>query len=447
LKSLINLALVCLLLGYSTLSFGVDATPEPLQIPKYEESDINIKVDGVLDESIWETTPWYDNLAVVEPDTLKDASLQTKIRYFYTDEGLYIGVWNEQDKDTLISRLSSRDQFISRDDLSITLDSSGQGLYAYWFGIGLGGSLLDGTVLPERQFSREWDGPWRGASAEVEGGWSAEMFIPWSMMTMPDVTGEVREMGFYISREVAYVNERWGWPALPRTKSVFMSQLQKMELRGINPRQQFTFYPYASTTYDNTTSQDTYKAGFDLFWRPSSNLQLSSTINPDFGNVESDNVVVNLTSFETFFPEKRPFFLEGQEIFITSPRARSGRNSRGPPTTLINTRRIGSSPKSTGIPDLELTGIEKNQPTELIGAMKVTGQNGKFRYGVLAAVEDETKLTGTIEDVEIDVVQDGRDFGAIRFLYEETIGGGRRSIGWMSTLVAHPQGRRYDTRS
>ena len=439
LKSPAFVTLACLVLGYSTLSFAVDATTEPLQIPKFEEPALSIKIDGILDEQIWESIPWYDNLAVIEPDTLKDTPLQTKIRFFYTARGFYVGVWNEQDPETLLSRLSSRDQFISRDDLSITLDSSGQGLYAYWFGIGLGGSLLDGTVLPERQFSREWDGPWQGASAEVEGGWSAEMFLPWSMMTMPDVTGDTREMGFYISREVAYVNERWGWPALPRTKSVFMSQLQKMELIGINPRQQFTFYPYASTTYNNIKGEDTYKAGFDFFWRPSSNLQLTSTLNPDFGNIESDNVVVNLTSFETFFPEKRPFFLEGQDIFITSPRARSGRNSRGPPTTLINTRRIGSPAKSPDIPDFEQTSLEANQPTELLGAMKVTGQNGKLRYGVLAAIEDETKLTGTIDNIETDVIQDGRDFVATRFLYEETGSGGRKSIGWMSTIVAHPQ--------
>ncbi|MCZ6503661.1 MAG: DUF5916 domain-containing protein [Gammaproteobacteria bacterium] len=298
---------------------------------------------------------------------------------------------------------------------------------------------MDGTVLPERQFSRQWDGPWRGASAVAEGGWSAEMFIPWSMMTMPDVDGDTREIGFYISREVAYKNERWGWPALPRTKSVFMSRLQKMELRGIEPKQQFTFYPYASTTYDNVTEQDTYKAGFDFFWRPSSNLQLTSTINPDFGNVESDNVVVNLTSFETFFPEKRPFFLEGQDIFITSPRARQGRFNRGPPTTLVNTRRIGSPPRDPDITGLELPDLEKNQPSELQGAVKMTGQNGKFRYGVLAAIEDDTKLKGTINGSEVDTVQVGRDFGITRFLYENTSGGGRRSVGWISTIVAHPR--------
>ncbi|MCZ6502192.1 MAG: hypothetical protein O6945_06725, partial [Gammaproteobacteria bacterium] len=152
-----------LVAGYSLHSFAVDATTEPLRIPKLEETDIKMKIDGVLDEALWETIPYYDNLAIIEPDTLQDAPLETQIRYFYTSKGLYVGVWNEQEQDTLISRLSSRDQFILRDDISLTLDSSGQGLYGYWFGINLGGTVLDGTVLPERQFSRQWDGPWRGA--------------------------------------------------------------------------------------------------------------------------------------------------------------------------------------------------------------------------------------------------------------------------------------------
>jgi len=425
--------------AFPLLSFAVDATIDPLQFPKFDESQIEIRIDGVLNEPLWESVPFYDNLTVIEPDTLEAPPLETRIRYFYTTEGLYVGVWNEQDQDTLISRLSSRDQFITRDDISLTIDSSGQGLYGYWFGINLGGTMIDGTVLPERQFSNQWDGPWRGASAIAEGGWSAEMFIPWSMMTMPDITGDRREMGFYISRAVAYKNERWGWPALPRTNSVFMSQLQKFEVEGINPKQQFTFYPYTSATYDNITDEDSYKAGFDFFWRPSSNLQIMSTINPDFGNVESDSVVVNLTSFETFFVEKRPFFLEGQEIFVTSPRARQGRGSRGVPTTMLNTRRIGSPPRDPEIPGLELPDLEANRPTELLGALKLTGQNGKFRYGVLVAIEDETKLEGTIEGNDVDVLQAGRDFAAIRFLYENTTGGGRRSLGWMSTIVAHPQ--------
>ncbi len=291
-------------------------------------------------------------------------------------------------------------------------------------------------MLPERQYSNQWDGPWEGASAEHPAGWSAEFFLPWSMMSMPEQQGDTRTMGFYISREVSYKNERWGWPALPRTQGVFLSQLQQIRLRDITPKQQFTFYPFASATYDNAAAEDKYQMGFDFFWRPSTNLQFTATVNPDFGNVESDDVVVNLTSFETFFPEKRPFFLEGNEIFVTTPRAQPG---RGSPTTLVNTRRIGGPPKLPAIPDLKLPDLEENQPSALDGAAKVTGQLGNFRYGALAAVEEDTKLEGTVNDEPVDVIQDGRDFGIARLLYEDTSTGARRALGWITTMVAHPQ--------
>lgn len=255
---------------------------------------------------------------------------------------------------------------------------------------------------------------------------------------MPDTNSAERVVGYSLTRTVGHNNEHWAYPPLSRQENVFLSQLPVMELESITPKQQYSFYPFVSSSYDNTLEedQDSYKAGFDVFWRPTSNLQLTATVNPDFGNVESDNVDVNLSAFETFFPEKRAFFLEGQEIFITTPRA-SGRN--GTPTTLLNTRRIGSPPKDPLIDDFDLDDVEANQPSELVGAGKVTGQNGKLRYGILAAIEDDTKLDGDVNGQPLEVLQDGRQFSVARLLYEDTSTGDRRSIGWMSTNVAHPQ--------
>ena len=128
--------------------------------------------------------------------------------------------------------------------------------------------------------------------------------------------GDVRNMGIYMSRKVAYLDERWGWPALPSTQPKFLSVLQPLELKGIAPRQQYNIYPFAAVTQDGIDDETRYQVGADLFWRPSSNFQLNATLNPDFGNVESDDVDVNLSATETFFPEKRLFFVEGQEIFV-----------------------------------------------------------------------------------------------------------------------------------
>ena len=430
-------------------SGGVDATEEPLPIPRYGKVDI--KVDGRLDEKVWAEVQGYDNMTVIEPDTLIPPRFKTETKFLYTDDGLYVGVWAEQPPEKLIPRLSSRDEYINRDGISLTLDTSGKGLYGFFFSVNLGGTLVDGTVLPEWQFSRQWDGPWQGSAVTTETGYTTEMFLPWSMMAMPQVP-DVRNMGVYISRKVAYVDERWAWPALPFSKSKFMSALQPIQMEQVTPRQQFTSFPFTSATRNNIDGATDYRVGLDLFWRPSSNLQLTAAVNPDFGTVESDDVVINLTAFETFFPEKRLFFLEGSEIFITSPRsivssgsygsgARGARYSfRREPTSLINTRRIGGPAPSPDIPDgITVAGVELGKPTELSGAVKVTGQRGPVRYGALAAFEEDSSLRGYDSDgAPYRIKQDGRDFGVVRFLYEAA-GNGRRSIGWMSTLTAHPQ--------
>lgn len=401
---------------------------------------VKIKVDGKLDEPAWQGAPIIDALMIIDPDTLETPPWATDVRSFYTDKGLYVGIYNEQPEETIVERLSPRDNSVSRDGNFFTLDPTGSGLFGYWFGVNLGGSLQDGTVLPERQFSRQWDGPWNGAAARVEGGWSTEFFIPWSMMTMPEVKAIRQNLGFYVSRRVAYNDQRWGFPALPDTQPVFLSTLQKLEIEGITPSQQFNIFPYASTSYNNVAAggKDTYKAGADIFWRPTSNFQVSTTLNPDFGNVEADNVVVNLTAIEPFFPERRAFFLEGNEIFNTSPRSQNGGGS-GAPITLINTRRIGAQPIDTEISDLELTNIEKNQPTEIIGALKAVGQNGSVRYGTLGAFEEDTLLEGEVNGEAFSTEQAGRNFGAARVLYEDTSTGARRSVGWLGTVIQHPQ--------
>ncbi|MBT3425838.1 MAG: hypothetical protein HOJ61_09140 [Gammaproteobacteria bacterium] len=410
----------------------------PSQLEKRSEASIDIKIDGSLDEAVWDKIPWTDGLRITEPDTLEATSLQTQVKIFYTEAGLYIGSWNEQAVETLVERLSSRDSWLTRDRFTVTLDTSGEGLYGYWFGVNLGGSLSDGTVLPERQYSTEWDGPWRANTVKLEDGWSAEMFLPWSMMSMPDSTGDVRKLGIYLQRSVAHKNQSWSIPALPRTTGLFMSRLHNVVLRDINPKKQVTFYPFISSSFDSIKNQTKAKAGFDIFWRPTTNFQVTSSINPDFGNVESDDIVVNLTSYETFYPEKRPFFLEGQEIFVTSPRAsRYGGGQRKTPITLLNTRRIGSPARTPDEDGLELSKLEQNQPSELLGAVKVTGQSGALRYGILAAFENETDFNGVVDSEPVTVNQTGRDFSAARLLYEQSNDNGRRSVGLIATQVSH----------
>jgi hypothetical protein len=428
---------------------GVDATAEPIALTKIEVADI--KIDGKLDEAMWSGIPVYDNMTVVVPDTLTDPSYATLTRIFYTDEGLYVGISAEQPADKLIPRLSSRDGDLNRDGTTFYIDTSGEGLYGFFFGVNLGGTLIDGTLLPERQLSRLWDGAWYGSAATTEEGYSTEMFLPWSMMSMPDGQ-DIRRMAFSVSRKVAYLDEEWQWPALPSSKSRFMSGLQPIQLQEVVPRQQLAYYPFAALTYNNIRDESDTRAGMDIFWRPSTNLQLTATLNPDFGTVESDDVIVNLTDFETFFPEKRLFFLEGNDTFVTSPRSQirlSSSRTTGArqipstfflaPTTLVNTRRIGGGAPDPEIPPgVTLPDHELSKPTALLGAAKVTGQSGPLRYGAMFAGEEESELYGTdVSGNEVVIKQDGRDFGVLRLLYENAEQG-RRALGMISTVVAHP---------
>ena len=215
-------------------------TDETIALRRHEDS--GVKIDGQLSESIWADLPAYDEFVVIEPDTLKDTPHATRVRFFYDTTGLYVGVDMDQPGDTLIARLSGRDsRQLNRDSINLTLDTSGEGRYGYWFGINLGDSLMDGTFLPERQFSSDWDGAWRGASQVTERGWSSEFHIPWGTVAMPKVADE-RRIGMYMSRKVAYVDERWGWPALPSTIPKFISALQSLQVTGIDPKQQFSIW-------------------------------------------------------------------------------------------------------------------------------------------------------------------------------------------------------------
>ena len=391
----------------------------------------DIDIDGHLDEAVWRDQAVIGNYRVLEPDTLVAPAYATKLRMFYTDRGLYAAFDLEQPLETLVQRHAPRDSFdVNRDTIGLNLDSSGSGRYGYWVTLALGDGQMDGTVLPERQYSREWDGVWYGATQRTNNGWSAEFFIPWSQMAMPKEDG-IRRINLYTSRKVAHLDERWGWPALPRSQPRFMSLWQPIQVDGVDPHQQWSVFPYASSTF-NRVGDNRSRAGLDMFWRPSSNFQATATLNPDFGSVESDDVDVNLTSEETFFPEKRLFFQEGQEIFTTTGRADSGGPQR---LTVVNTRRIGGRPDAPDLPPgVGLPRRESLRPADLVGALKATGQIGRVRYGVLGATEDDTDLTADDGNV---YTQTGSNFGAIRVLYEDSANATYRGLGFVSTVVDH----------
>ncbi|MBT7369538.1 MAG: hypothetical protein HN816_02765, partial [Gammaproteobacteria bacterium] len=363
-----------------------------------------------------------------------------------------------QPPETVVMRMSKRDDYIDRDTYAVTLDSTGHGEFAYWFIIALGDTVMDGKVLPERRYTTDWDGPWLYKTARFDEGWSAETFYPWSMMSLPEKDG-ARDIGFAVARQVSHTNERYYWPGHSYSSPQFVTALNTMRVEGVEPRQQYSLIPYLSSVLDEARDDTETRGGIDLTWKPSTMAELTLSVNPDFGAVEADSVVLNLTAFETFFPEKRLFFQEGNELFETTPRANNGRAMREltnenfattsrrvyvteflpAPISLINTRRIGGTASQVTLP----AGItpkkgERDLPTELLGAVKLTGRIGNFRYGVVGAFEDDVEWQGSDtlgNPVGID--DEGRDFAAIRVSYEKSAVN-RYALGYMGTLVDGP---------
>ena len=440
-KSTLRLAsIICLLasLPLSELTAQDGIAVQLPQITRIEQSDAEITIDGFIDEDVWKDLPVIDGMKVIDPDTLADTPYETHVRFFYTERGIYLSAMNFQPQETLMARMTSRDVRLERDGFVVAIDASGEGLYGFYLRINLGNSLTDATILPERTFNFQWDGPWLARTQALENGWSAEYYIPWSMMPLPQVDDD-RKIGIYLERQVGHLQgEAWANPPLPGTVNQFLSAFEKYELKDIEPRRQLTYYPFASGIYDGVRDESTYKVGTEIFWRPTSNSLLSASLNPDFGNVESDDVVVNLTAFEAFFPERRVFFLEGQDVFNTSPRT-SGRGGPGGPISLLNTRRIGGAAIYDVPDDVNVMSTDLSQPSELLGAVKLTGQSGNWRYGTLLASETESQIAGTLDDgTQVTLNAVGRDFSIARLLYEDTSSGGRRAIGWMGTNLSHP---------
>lgn len=416
-------------LDLATVEFALDS---PIPMPRREKQSFEMAIDGRLDEAIWQELDGADGFSVIDPDTMATPPHRTLVKGFYTSRGLYVAIDMEQPKETLIQRLSSRDNlFYRRDNIGITLDTSGAGRYGYWMNVALGGSQSDGTLLPERQLSSDWDGAWYSGTAVTDTGWSAEFFLPWSQMAMPKTAGD-RIIKVYFSRKVAFLDERWGLPALPNTNPLFMSIMQPLLFNDVAPVQQWSVFPYASVTLNTLDHKQQENFGADLFWRPSTNFQVSAALAPDFGAVESDDVVVNLGAFETFFPEKRLFFQEGIETFTATPRA-----EEGTPTTLLNTRRIGGVGRAPELPDgVTLSAPERQRPVELAGALKAVGSFGVLRFGLLGASEEDPVYTAGDQKY----LQKGTDYGVARVLYEgKDSKGGYRALGILSALTGHTE--------
>ncbi|QNP39500.1 DUF5916 domain-containing protein [Lysobacter solisilvae (ex Woo and Kim 2020)] len=349
-----------------------------------------IAVDGKLDEPEWAQARRYTDFKTTQPWrlTAPEAGLGTQARLLSTPEGIAVAFVLEQAPGVQrIKPRLERDQVRNADRVIFNIDFDGDGRTAYAFTVSLSGSVQDGVLTNENQFSTDWDTDWSSAVSESEAGWQVEMLIPWSVAPMRGADTANRNVAVYFGRVVGSTGERQAFPAVAQDRGGrFVSDFDALEIPQYRSAL-LHVWPYATALHDFIDDRTRYKAGVDVFWKPSPNFQLSGTINPDFGQIEADDLVINFDAVETFFSDKRPFFTENQGIFdLRTPD--SGR--------LIHTRRIGAG-------------------NDINAALKLNGGLGTLGYGLLAASEDG---------------DDGRDFYAARLQLPL---GEALNIGWLGT--------------
>jgi hypothetical protein len=325
-----------------------------------------INLDGILDDVQWRDAQHFDEMVLVKPYVLTNAKYQTDIFVTSDEKGIYFGIKNFQPVDTRNTDTSARDQRIGSDKNQIIIDFDDNGIAAYSFEIGIGGSIRDGIFSNENNFSNEWDGNWSAKTSQNDEYWVSEVFIPWDVVSMKESTSDLRTLSWYVSRDVVDINEVYANIPTDNSRQRFMSEFSKLGIKDYAVSS-FSLFGYATGRQDFHNQVTSSDIGLDLFWKSGNGKQLTATLNPDFGQIESDRLVVNFSATETFFNERRPFFTENQSLFDVQ-----GANG----LRLLHTRRIGARPDKgdAGVSDIDV-------------AVKYTDNQDQITYGVLAAFE------------------------------------------------------------
>ena len=361
---------------------AVDAVAVPSNSP--------IVLDGRFTEEVWQQAPVISEFQQREPAEGQAPTLRTEARMAYDGAALYVAVRAfDSDPDKLVAILTRRDQRSPSDWIRIVVDSYFDKRSAYEFGVNPVGVKTDRYYFNDGQSDDSWDAVWDVGVERDGDGWRAEFKIPFSQLRFNTLAGG--PVGFAVIREVGRLAETVSWPLLSRNANGFVSQFGEMRgLRMAGKPQKFELMPYTVAdlrTQPHDASNPLSNArdpgaalGLDMKYSVTPGLTLTATANPDFGQVEADPAVVNLDAFETFFPERRPFFVEGSGTFRFNMDCNDG-NCTG----MFYSRRIGRAPQ--GSPELVDGEYSKRPDTAtIIGAGKLTGRIGGFSIGALTAV-------------------------------------------------------------
>ena len=393
--SLIVLALIPATLAANERR-GSAAAVDAIAVPAHSP----IVLDGKFNEEIWQQAPAVVDFVQREPDEGGAPSNRTEARIAYDEGALYVAVRAfDSDAGKIVGLLTRRDQRSPSDWIRIVVDSYFDRRSAYEFGVNPVGVKTDRYYFNDGQSDDSWDAVWDVEVEKDADGWRAEFRIPFSQLRFNNTSGG--PVGFSIIREVGRLAETSSWPLLSRNANGFVSQFG--ELRGLRMSgapKRFELMPYSVGKVDTrpldvsdplSESPDPGGSfGLDLKYAVTPGLTLTATANPDFGQVEADPAVVNLDAFETFFPERRPFFVEGSGTFRFNMDCNDG-NCTG----MFYSRRIGRAPQGSATVNDDEYSKQPDSAT-IIGAAKLTGRVAGFSIGALTAAtaREDAEIAG-----------------------------------------------------
>ncbi len=369
----------------------IDSTPE---VRAVRVSDGGVQLDGVLSEEVWQR-PGINSFVQVEPDHGEPPTLPTEVWVAYDNEAVYFAArMQDTSPDSIIKRMGRRDEWTESDCFRVDIDPFHDHRTGQVFLVTASGCIVDETIYNECWEDDAWDGVWEAAANIDDNGWTAEIRVPFSQLRFHN--GHEQVWGVNFLRLVARRQEVTSFVRLPKEENRMASLFAHLiGIDGIKSSARIELLPYTVARADylqvergdpfNDGSELSGDLGLDFKLGIGSNLTVDGTINPDFGQVEVDPAVVNLSEFETYFQEKRPFFIEGSEIFQYGTGGASdnwGINWMNP--YFFYTRRIGRAPQADERHDGYM---DRPDATTILGAGKLSGKlsNGTS-IGLLQAV-------------------------------------------------------------
>ena len=268
-----------------------------------------IIIDGKLDEVEWNQAKQITTFYEVFPYTLDAVEdIKTVILIQESEEGIFIGFKNYQSNESMRSQSHQRDNERSiADKNGVTIDFDADKLSGYQFFVSSSGSIGDATYRNENERSYDWDADWLSAATTEEGVWYSEMFIPWKVAPMKAQSGDKRKVRMAFYRMLAGPQRVIATIKGSSYENLYLSVFNDYEFTNYQSSS-IDFFPYVTINENRIEAEVDNKIGAEVFWKIDSSKQLNAAFNPDFGQVESDDVVVKFSATETFYSDKRPFF-------------------------------------------------------------------------------------------------------------------------------------------